>query len=319
MEERTWTKRTTAVLAVNICLWCGALLAPQTALLRWLGLAAGALALGALAALTTAFRREHRELEERHSRELSAQRCEQEAALNRSAVENRAEMAAFRSSLSHSLRMPVAIIQGYADLLVSGVVTEASVRDEYLRKISDRSQYLTEAISRQVSSGETLSSSKLHYADLELLTLVRRVATDMQTAASNQGVTIQVVSPESSVPLRGDAYLLNRVFFNLLENALKYMGRPGVITIRVLQEGEKVSIRVQDDGLGLSAEETAHIFEPKFQGSNHTHGQGYGLYLVKQAIEGHGGTISAQSVPGRGMGITMVLPAAPAGAEGGSL
>lgn len=304
-----------AALAAAIGLW-GAFLLPGVPLASaWPGLADTVVLVALLAGIIAAYRRELTERTQQHQQELKALRSRQSEELLQATAENRAAMDRFRSSLTHSLRMPAAIIQGYADLLISGVVTEDSVRDEYLRKISDRSQYLTEAISRQVSSGETLSTSKLNYSDLDLLTLVRQAASDMQTAASNQGVTIQVVSPESSVPLRGDAYLLNRVFFNLLENALKYMGRPGVITIRVLQEGEKVSIRVQDDGLGLSAEETAHIFEPNFQGSNHTHGQGYGLYLVKQAVESHGGTISAQSMPGRGMGITMVLPTAPPTAE----
>lgn len=307
---RSLTILTGAVGVVDIVLW-GAFLLPGVPLTSvWPGLAGALVLAGLLAGIIAAYRRELEELKLRHQQELETQQDRYSEALLQAAAENRAEMDTFRSSLSHSLRMPVAIIQGYADLLISGVVTEDTVRDEYLRKISDRSQYLTEAISRQVSAGETLNTSKLNYSDLDLLTLVRQAASDMQTAASNQGVTIQVVSPVSQVPMRADAYLLNRVFFNLLENALKYMGRPGVITIRVLLEENRVSVRVQDDGMGLNAEETAHIFEPKFQGSNHTHGQGYGLYLVKQAVESHGGTISAQSMPGRGMGITMVLPTA---------
>ena len=111
--------------------------------------------------------------------------------------------------------------------------------------------------------------------------------------------------------MQADTYLLSRVLFNLLENALKYMGRPGAITIRVLKLESNASILVQDDGLGLPAEETAHIFEPHYQGSNHIGGQGYGLYLVKRTIENHGGTVSAQSAPGRGMGISITLPLYP--------
>lgn len=312
---RSLTLLAGAALIIDIGLW-GAFLLPGIPLTSvWPGLALAVVLAALLAGIIAAYRRELAEQTQRHQQELNALRRRQSEELLQAAAANRAEMDTFRSSLSHSLRMPAAIIQGYADLLISGVVTEDSVRDEYLRKISDRSQYLTEAISRQVSAGETLNTSKLNYSDLDLLTLVRQAASDMQTAAANQGVTIQVVSPLSQFPMRADAYLLNRVFFNLLENSLKYMGRPGVITIRVLQEENGVSVRVQDDGMGLDAQETAHIFEPKFQGSNHTHGQGYGLYLVKQAVESHGGTISAQSMPGRGMSITMVLPTAPVGAE----
>ncbi len=279
--------------------------------LYWPALAVAALSLVLLVILAVVQSRYVRDLKQRQKEELETQRNRQSEALSQAAARNRAEMDAFRSGLAHTLRMPVAIIQGYADLLTSGVVTEDTVRDEYLRKISDRSQYMTEAISRQFASNETLDSSKLHYSDLDLLTLIRQAAADMQTAAANHGVTIQVVASESHIPIRADGYLINRVLFNLLENALKYMGRPGVITVWAQREGERVTLRVQDDGLGLPTEEVPHIFEPKFQGSNHTQGQGYGLYLVKQAIEGHGGTITAQSSPGRGLGLIMELPAVP--------
>lgn len=293
-------------------LWCVFLLSPLPFYPLWYGLAATVLALVLLIALSTGYRGTIRELKQRQEQELAAQQRRQSEALAQAVIKNREEMDTFRSSLAHTLRMPVSIIQGYADLLTSGVVTEDAVRDEYLRKISDRSQYMTEAISRQFSSGETLNSSRLSYSDLDLLTLVHQAAADMQTAAANQGVVIQVVSSQSQIPIRADGYLINRVLFNLLENSLKYMRRSGVITIWASQEEERVSLRVQDDGMGLSAEETAHIFEPKYQGSNHTQGQGYGLYLVKQAVESHGGTISAQSELGRGMGITMLLPLKPA-------
>lgn len=306
---------TVIALAAGCCLGCVFLISPRSGFPFWTGPVTMMLALGLFLALAVVSRRAVRELKRQQEQELTEQQQRQSEALARAAAQNRAEMDAFRGSLAHTLRMPVAIIQGYADLLTSGVVTEDSVRDEYLQKISDRSQYMTEAISRQFTSGETLDNNKLNYSDLDLLTLIRQAAVDMQTAAANQGVTIQVVSSQSAIPVRVDGYLLNRVLFNLLENALKYMGRPGVITIRASLEEGQVFLRVQDDGMGLSAEETAHVFEPKFQGSNHTQGQGYGLYLVKQAIESHGGTISAQSSPGRGMGIAMTLPVNSVSAE----
>lgn len=299
---------TVIAVAAGGCLWGIDLAFGAVPMLTEAGLAVSLLALGLLIALFALYRRNVQTLKEQQAQELASQQRTHKEAMEKAAAQNRAEMDRFRSGLAHTLRMPVSIIQGYADLLISGVVTEDAVRDEYLRKISDRSQYMTEAISRQFSSGETLDASKLNYSDLDLLALVHQAAADMQTAAANQGVTIQVVSSDTAISMQADGYLLNRVLFNLLENSLKYMGRPGVITIWAMTEGEQVTIRVQDDGMGLSEEETHHIFEANFQGSNHTQGQGYGLFLVKQAVESHGGTISAQSALGRGMGITMQLP-----------
>lgn len=306
------TALTLLSIAASGVLWSAAFfLSPPRPPLALAGTAAAALAMCLVWSLSLAHRRALAELERRHREELEAQQRGQSEALAQASATAREEMDAFRSRLAHTLRMPVAIIQGYADLLTSGVVTESAVRDEYLKKISDRSQYMTEAISRQFAAGSSLDSSRLNYSDLDLLTLIRQAAADMQTAAADQGITIQVLSTQTHIPIRADGYLIDRVLFNLLENSLKYMGRPGVITIRAERQDRQVLLRVQDDGLGLPAEETVHIFEPNYQGSNHTKGQGYGLYLVRQTIESHGGTIFAQSSPGHGMGIVMTLPAAP--------
>lgn len=300
----------TAILAGG-CLWGIELFRNGASPTTCLGLVCAAAAAGLLAALLSAHHRQLDDLEQSHREELTALEQDHTQALAEMQSRTQTEMEAFRSGLSHSLRMPVAIIQGYAELLTSGVIKDTDVAVEYLQKISQRSQYMTEAISRQFSVSDSMDSSKLTYSDLDLISLVRQAAADMQTAAEEQGVKIQVVSSEESLPMQADTYLLNRVLFNLLENSLKYMGRPGVITIRVLRLKESASVLVQDDGLGLPTEEASHIFEPNYQGSNHTGGQGYGLYLVRRAVEGHGGTVSAQSAPGRGMGISMTLPLSP--------
>lgn len=297
-----------AAMLAGGSLWVVELCRNGASPVEYLGLVCTAAAAGLAAALWYVQRRCLAAQEQCHSEEMAALKQDNAKALEKMWSRNQAAMEDFRSSMSHSLRMPVAIIQGYAELLTSGVITDMDVAVEYLKKIIQRTQYMTEAISRQFSIADAVDSSKLVVSDLDLITLVRQAATDMQTAAENQGVKIQLVSPEERLPMRADAYLLNRVMFNLLENALKYMGRPGVITIRVLRQESNVSILVQDDGLGLPTEEIAHIFEPHYQGSNHVGGQGYGLYLVKRTIEGHGGTLSAQSSPGRGMGISMILP-----------
>lgn len=252
--------------------------------------------------------------EEEHQAELAAATAVHRRELAAVNAQNRKAIESFRSTLSHSLRMPIAIIQGYAELLAGDMVTNPEVRREYLEKIVQRSQYMTDAMSRHFQDEEAMDNSSLSYGDVDLLKLIRQVGADMQKAAAEKCVAIQVLSADESLMIRADAYLLNRVLFNLLENSLKYMGRPGTITIRVQKLEKQVSVTVRDDGMGLAGEETAHIFERSFQGSNHDGrgGHGYGLYLVKQTVEAHGGRVEAQSDLGRGMRITMTLPVRPA-------
>lgn len=254
------------------------------------------------------YRQARMELEQEWAAERESLEDFYEQELQKAHKEGLTAMETFRSDLSHSLRMPIAITQGYAELLACGVVTDSDVAREYLEKIIQRTHYMTEIMSRQFSAVETADDRTLVRSEVDLLELVRQAASDMQAAAMEQDVTIQVVTSEEGLVVLADAYLLNRALFNLLENALKYMGRPGTVTIRILRREGEVSITVRDDGLGLPAQEVDHIFDANYQGSNHKRGQGYGLYLVKRTMEAHGGTVSAQSSPGKGMGITLLLP-----------
>ncbi len=293
---------------------CGLWLTAGTAgipglLLELLGIASAAVLLRRRKRMQAAERQDY-------AAALETRELEYQEAMKNQAVSSRRELEAFRSTLSHSLRMPVAIIQGYAELLEGDVITDPEVRREYLGKIVQRSQYMTDVMSRQFSTDGLFN--QLTYSEIDLMDLVRQAAADIRTAAAEQGVSVQVVSQEDHLTVQMDSYLMNRVLFNLLENAVKYMGRPGSVTIRVVRKGEQVDIQVRDDGMGLPEEETAHIFEANFQGSNHVRGQGYGLYLVKRTVEAHGGAISAQSGLGRGMGITLTLPLRPAAFSAGA-
>lgn len=230
-----------------------------------------------------------------------------EANAEQAAVGTRKEMEAFRSALSHSLRMPISIIQGYAVLLANGMVADVEMQKDYLRKISQRAQYLADTIRRN-RPNDVLDRNTVVYSRVDLVNLVSLAVKDMMSAAAERQVTFQVISQEGSLEVFADDYLLNRVVFNLLENAVKYMGRPGTVSIRVLRRGDLATLMVQDDGMGLQEEEAKFVFERDFQGSNRLGGQGYGLYLVKQTAQAHGGTVEASSALGRGMKITFTIP-----------
>lgn len=260
--------------------------------------------------LYTAFEkrsRQERESYDEKMREL-ADACEREKEKLRAA--QRQEMESFRSTVSHTLRMPVAIIQGYAELLRDDMVQEPGARREYLEKIIQRSQYMTDVMSRSLFAEGVMDKSKLSYSRFDLLQMLRQVCTDTAAAAAEKEVRVELASVEEKMPVKADDYLLNRVFFNLLENAFKYMGRPGTVTIRAAKEGARVSVTVSDDGMGLPEEEAAYIFERRFRGSTHARlgGQGYGLHLVRQTVEAHGGSVRASCGVGRGMRVTMELP-----------
>lgn len=250
---------------------------------------------------------------------MEQQYADHTEALEQLRLSSHKELERFRSDLAHGLRMPIAIVQGYAELLQGDLISDPAVQKEYLGKIMQRTRYMSEALSRQFSAQDVMEGAALNYQRIDLIKLVRQAVDDMQTAAARQGVVIQIVSAQDNIEIEADVYQLNRVFFNLIENAIKYMGRDGVITIRITQQGEQVSIMVKDDGLGLPSEEVEKIFDLEYQGSNHSGGSGHGLYLVRDAVVAHGGAISAESAPGRGMGIFITLPASLSGHLVGSV
>lgn len=242
--------------------------------------------------------------------QLEAEREARVQALTAQREQNHKEIERFRSDLAHGLRIPIAIVQGYAELLAEEKVSDPLAQKDYLDKIVQRSQYMSTLLAKQFSVIELVDSSAVNFATVDLIQLIHQIADDMQSIARNQDVQIQVVSMHQSLLLEADAHLLNRIFFNLLENAIKYMGRGGVVTIRAAEQDGCVSITVKDDGLGLPAEETARIFEQDYRGSNRTDnlGSGHGLFLVRHIVLLHGGEVTAESATGRGMAIHITLP-----------
>jgi len=120
------------------------------------------------------------------------------------------------------------------------------------------------------------------------------------------------VEVESGLPvLAVDRSLLSRAIVNLIENALQAMPRGGRLTVRGYARDGSVNVEVEDTGMGVSAKDIAHIFEPYF--STKDTGTGLGLPIARKAIEEHGGRIEVESRQGVGTVMRVVLPTVPAG------
>jgi signal transduction histidine kinase len=216
----------------------------------------------------------------------------------------------FHSKVSHSLRIPISVIQGYADLLREGLIADDEISKEYLSRISERIEYINELLGQIFLEAQTDGSIyTVPLEPVDICRLVERIADDVRTAAMRLNISINVVLVEEGIMINGDINLLTKIFYNILGNSLKYMNREGLINITVSREGKEVLIIFKDNGMGLSEEETEHIFELNYQGSNKTTGDGFGLYFVMNGVMVLGGKVFAKSSPGAGMSIYMVFPA----------
>lgn len=224
------------------------------------------------------------------------------------------EIEQIRILLSHELQMPTSVIRGYSDLLLEDLQEEAfdtQAKRDYLLKITDRANYISKALYAQLAL-LTRQTYQLSCVPLDLERVAQQVAEDTTQSAQARGITLQVLPWDPSEPVLADEDLLQNILYNLIENSIKYMGREGMITLRFETKGDCVHLCVRDDGLGLDASETSHIFELNYQGSNRIAGKGFGhgLHMVQQTVLKMNGSIWAESQPGQGMAITLSLPLA---------
>ena len=143
---------------------------------------------------------------------------------------------------------------------------------------------------------------------INIVDIAKSVANELKADAIRAGLRVQVSTGEEVILVRADENLLRVLFRNIVDNSIKYMNRQGMLVITLSVIGDDLFVVLKDNGEGLSAEETGHIFELNYQGSNRISGNGLGLAQAKAVVEYYGGNIYAKSTPGGGMGIYIQLP-----------
>src|SRR5262249_41224593 len=127
--------------------------------------------------------------------------------------------------------------------------------------------------------------------------------------------TLRIVAPSRMPAGHWDRTRLEQVFHNLLSNAIKYSPAGGEILVHVEHLGNRAQVSVSDHGVGISEETLPHVFDRCFRADAAGYapgGLGLGLSIAKMLVEAHGGTISAESEPGRGSVFRVTLPYASA-------
>ena len=150
-----------------------------------------------------------------------------------------------------------------------------------------------------------------HYAEVDLIRLVRRAAGHFDGLAAERGIALVVEAPEC-VPAELDPEKLERMFLNLLSNAFKFAPSGGTVRCFVAADSERATVHVLDSGPGVRPELREAIFERFRQGEEGAGrrfgGTGLGLSIVKHLAEGMGAVVTVESHPGRGTTFTVRLP-----------
>lgn len=219
----------------------------------------------------------------------------------------------FVANVSHELRTPLSLIKGYVETLIDGAKDDPTVAARFLQTIArhtDRLAYLIEdllTISRLESGPAALSPGPV-----DLHELAQRVLDDLASPAGARQVRLTNEVPPGLMAY-ADGDRVTQVFFNLVDNAIKY-GRSGggvVVSGRELDAG-KVELGVSDDGPGIPPESLPRLFERFYRvdrdRSRESGGTGLGLAIVKHIVQSHGGEVRVESGPDRGARFQFTLP-----------
>ncbi len=216
----------------------------------------------------------------------------------------------FTANVSHELKTPMHVISGYAELMQNGMVREEDIRT-FAGKIYDETQLMGKLLDDIISlSHLDEGAGDMSFETVDLYAVVCGVLRDLQTEAEKAEVTLQVRG--RSVRMQAIPSLVHSIVFNLCENGIKYNHAGGHVQV-VAEEEEGVAVLVvQDDGIGISAEQQEHIFERFYRGekshSKQVPGTGLGLSIVKHAAMIHNAAVELRSTPGEGTEIVVRFP-----------
>lgn len=220
----------------------------------------------------------------------------------------------FVANASHELKSPITSIKGFTELLLTGVVTDPAKAQDYLQRIlseSQRMMHLTENILRLSALESSLVPENT--LPMNLLDSLKEYARELEPQAAAAQVSLRVEGDDVSLTISPDH--LRQIFLNLLSNAIKYNKKGGSVLLRVRSLGDRVSVCVQDTGIGIPAANQSRVFERFFRvdkGRSRALGStGLGLSIVKHTVALYQGELSLESREGQGTSITVTLPLEP--------
>ncbi|MBR0329752.1 MAG: sensor histidine kinase, partial [Selenomonadaceae bacterium] len=200
----------------------------------------------------------------------------------------------FVANVSHELRSPITSIQGFAQGMLDGTIPQEE-HEKYLQVVEDETQRLSKLIAALLNLSRMENEEiSLAFTDFDVNEMARRVLISRINALEEKALDVEVNFEEDACFVRADSDQIQQVMINLLDNAIKFTPRGGLITLSSGRAGEQVYMRVKDNGIGIMPEDAPHIFDRFYKADKaHTVGKGTGLGLAIcfRIMERHGQSI----------------------------
>ena len=217
------------------------------------------------------------------------------------------------SAVSHDLRTPLASIRVMVESMSDGVVDDAETIERYLRITLSEVEHLSQLVNdlfdlSQVDSG----ALEMHMESASVQDLISDTLEAMSVQATANRLVLHGSVDGLLVPVVMDTQRIQRVLYNLVQNAMRHTPPDGTIDIRASDKGAEVQVEVVDTGEGIAETDLRRLFErwyrPDQSRSRSSGGTGLGLSIAKGIVEAHGGRIWAESVMGKGSTFRFTLP-----------
>lgn len=217
----------------------------------------------------------------------------------------------FSANVSHELKTPLQSVLGYSEIMLTGLVKEDD-KPRFLQKIYDEAKNLLALIDDIIKLSRLDEQQQNIFEEVDLRAAVESAVKRVSNKAQQHSVKIELVYSREHFPMMGMLSLLEEVFANLLDNAVKYNHAGGSVRVSLSETENKWVATVSDTGIGIALEEKDRIFERFYRvdksRNKGVEGTGIGLSIVKHGVMFHKGSIKVSSRVGQGTEFIIKFP-----------
>lgn len=219
----------------------------------------------------------------------------------------------FISNVSHELKSPLTSIRMMTEMLHHNRVQPEERKSAYYSAMLEESEHLSHLIDNILDfSRMDVDRKKYDFTDVNLDELLTKFLESTREMLPEPGFEIRYDRPDRMPVIKADKNAILQVFYNLIDNAIKFSGTSRVVDVNLSQEDDKIVFSVKDYGIGISGKEHDKIFDRFYRGDepqrSGIRGSGIGLTIVKKIVEDHKGNLTVESSPGKGSTFTVRIP-----------